>query len=262
MKDRLAVLMTAACVAVSMGLVTERLGAAETLCRDGVWRVEKKNLTRGEVSPGERLDVLLGSYWAHLGLSGDARISELRHIEGPGKFRLVYSWHPEKVGDVRDRSVGWKETCDGERMVQVSREEPMEGGEDRVQYTYRRIATQRGELDGVWTVRLENLTKGTSLAEPMIWIRYGEYQVWFHQPPGGKLVSSLERAISPGRWKAVLGTDATEVDRVSDRSYERSEEANDRGWVIQWRAARSETWLGLPIEKADRLQATLVQRND
>ena len=262
MNDRLAVLMTAACAAVSIGLVTEQLGATETLCRDGVWRVEKKNLTRGEVNPGERLDVLLGSYWAHLGLSGDARISELRYMEGPGKFRLVYSWHPERVGDVRDRSVGWKETCDTERMVQVSRQEPMEGGEDRVQYTYSRIATQRGEQDGVWTVHLENLTKEASIAEPMTWLRYGEYLVWFHQPLGGKLVSSLEHAISPGRWKAVLGTDPTKVNRVSDRSYQRSEEPNDRGWVIQWRATRSETWSGLHIEKADHLQATLVQRND
>jgi hypothetical protein len=237
------------------GYALLRADPARAQCRNGAWKVEKKNLTTGAVSPGERLDLFFGSHWAHLGLSGDARIAELRLIEGPGKFRLAHSWHPERVGEIRDRSIGWEETCEGDRMVQTSLQEPMEGGKDRVQYTYTRLPTEPTTSDGVWKVQLENLTRETRLDDPLTAIHFGDYVVWFHQPPGKALTSSLFQLVSQGKWKVLLSTRAADVDRTFDFSMGRRDEHQGSDWTIQWTAADDSELGGLKIKKGDRVSA-------
>ena len=235
---------------------------ARAQCRNGAWKVEKKNLSSGSVNPGERLDIFYGSYWAHLGLSGEARISEFRFVEAPGKFKLVHSWNPERVGEVRDRSTGWEETCEGNRMVQTSLQEPMEGGRDKVQYVYTRLPTRPSSLDGVWKVQIENKSSQSRLHNEITVIRFGNYVAWFHQPQGEALTSSLVQLVSANKWKVLLSTQETDVNSTVDLSIDRGEEHRASARIIQWTAA-SDFQLGMfTIKKGDRVSATCSPVDD
>jgi hypothetical protein len=225
-------------------------------CHDGVWKTVKKDLTAGGTG-GERLDIVFGVYWAHVGVEGETRIAEFRHTEAPGKFRELQTWHPDQVGELRDRSREWKETCSGDRLVQTSIQEAQEGGKNRVQYTSVRVPTKPSALDGAWTLRFEDLTTKARLADGITVIRYGDYIGLFRQPRGAQLVAQVMRMTSPGKWTIVFSTEKSEVNQVVDLCLDCAAEPEGQTRRITWTMAGDTTTGALRAPKGHRVSATL-----